>query len=413
MLTSPEFSLRRQRRPILVDSVITRDFNILRIILTTPPIKHDVLSKMYEFVEGNISYKRSILSYACELYQNRVTEEDSLVMSSLLSKDIIGVHLTNITICGVGLRALPIVLFHHHLKTLDVRENILDHLPMASTLRDGLGWDCPQLEILNIAHNHFTEIPRDIFRLKSLARFIAMNNHIRTLPQEVWSAPSLKILDLSENQIQVLPCHLPHSRVSHTFSPANTCMVQHHMGRVFLNQALPLDSIKHGYINYDIDSSNPHAEQVGFALQTLDLTGNQITEIPRSLPCLAPLLQTLKLANNRLNALGQASDYPPLLQMLDVRNNGIVSPLQPSLVTPPICCVQSEVANVSQVCSHLQHENLANLKFLYMSFNRLTELVMDYQPRAPDTGLEDSMRSEVTQVPRKLLFPKLQGLHVS
>ncbi len=188
----------------MVDSILVRDFNILRILLTTPPIKYEVLSKMYDFVEGNTCVKRSVLFYACELYQNRSCEEDPLVLTSLLSRDVIGVNLTSVTITGVGLRSLPVVLFHPKLQALDVRENILDRFPtVGETRAQGLGWDCPQLEIINISHNHFTDIPKGIFKLKSLARLVAMANHIKTLPMEMWSAPSLKVLDLSDNQIQV------------------------------------------------------------------------------------------------------------------------------------------------------------------------------------------------------------------
>ncbi len=217
--------------------------------------------------------------------------------------------------------------------------------------------------------------------------------------------------------VQVLPCHHPHARVASTFSPGMVYsqLPQHRSGRVFLNQAVPLESIKHGYINYDTDYSSPHRGQVGFGLQSLDLSGNQLREIPRSLPCLAPLLQSLKLARNQLQALGQAVDYPPLLQMLDVKNNGIVNPLMPSLITLTINCVQSEVTNVSPICSHAQHENLVNLKFLYLSANRLEHLDIEYDPPPPEQSLEDSGASDSVEYvgPKKLLFPKLQGLQMS
>ncbi len=194
---------------------------------------------------------------------------------------------------------------------------------------------------------------------------------------------------------------------------------QRRAGRVLLHQASPLESVKHSYINYDIDSSSSlHRSQVGFALQSLDLSGNDLREVPRSLPCLTPLLQTLKLARNQLQTLGQAADYPPLLQMLDVKNNGIVNPLMPSLTASTINCVQSEVSNVSPICSHTHHENLNNLKFLYLSSNRLEKLVIEYDPLPIEQTLEDSVSagaflSQGPNGPRRMLFPKLQGLQIS
>lgn len=187
-------------------------------------------------------------------------------------------------------------------------------------------------------------------------------------------------------------------------------------GGVFLNQATSLESVKHSYINYDIDPSSLHRSQVGFALQSLDLSGNNLRDIPRSLPCLTPLLQTLKLARNQLQSLGQASDYPPNLHMLDVKNNGIVNPLMASLIPPTINCVQSEVTSVSPVCSHTRHENLSNLKFLYLSGNRLDKLDIEYDRPPVEQSLEDStepLEATLNPGPKKLLFPKLQGLQIS
>ena len=395
---------------------MTGNFTLLRIILTTPPVKHDVFSRMYEYKEGNSNIKRSILSYACEAHFNPPVEGGPDVLRSLLSKDVVGVHLTNVTVTGVGLRYLPVVLFHSNLQTLDVRENILDQFPTNDPTQATLGWDCPQLEILNISHNHFVNIPKEIFLLKSLARLIASNNAIKYLPMEMWAAPSLKILDLSDNQVQCLPHHNPHPRVAPTFSSTYT-HAHHRQGRVLINQALPLESLRHGYINYDIDSStNLHKGQVGFALQTLDLSGNHLTEVPRSLPCLCPLLQTLKMARNNLTRLGQAADYPPHLQMLDVKNNGIVGCLMPTLHPPTINCVQSQVVSAPTLCSHVQHESLSSLKFLYISSNRLEELLIEYDPAPLEGELEDSQQSSnssQSQEPKKLLFPKLQGLQIS
>ncbi len=86
-----------------------------------------------------------------------------------------------------------------------------------------------------------------------------------------------------------------------------------------------------------------------------------------------------------------------------------------SLTTPTINCVQSEVTNVSPICSHAQHENLGNLKFLYLSANRLEHLDIEYDPPTPEQSFEDSGASESLACvgPKKLLFPKLQGLQMS
>lgn len=444
ILTSAEFSLKQQRRPLLMDAVMTKEFAVVKIVLSSCFSQHDIVSRVYDYPYGNSRGRESILSYACNAYLNARSNDspDVDILPSLLSKEVVGVHLTTITLTGAGLRRLPLMLMHPNLRNLDVRENILDSFPSADVGQNRLGWDCPSLQVLNFSNNNFVEIPADIFKLPSLIRLIACDNKIKALPIEMWKAPALKILDLRDNQIQVLPCHNPQLR--HEFGPYHPVhsmsfsQVQqsYQAGRVFFNQAVPLESAKHGYINYDIDSSHHlHKGQVGFSLQTLELSGNQLTEIPRSLPCLAPLLQTLKVAKNRITKLGQASDYPPLLQTLDAKNNGIITGIEPAFESPNIACVQSQVTQGSPVCSHISHHRLSNLKFLYLSSNRLAELQIEYevpeiefstsQRVSPNAFLDHASLSPASLSPAslppaslgaaspELLFPRLQGLRIS
>ena len=424
ILTSAEFSLKQQRRPLLIDAVMNKEFPVVKIVLTSCFSQHEILSTVYEYPYGNSRGRESMLSYACSAYLNARSEDspDIEILPSLLSKEIVGVHLTTITLTGVGLRRLPLILMHENLKNLDVRENNLDSFPSADVGQNRLSWDCPLLQVLNFSNNHFVGIPADIFKLPSLIRLIACDNKIKELPIEMWKAPALKILDLSNNQIQVLPCHNPQMRLQfgpyHHVQSMTYSQVQqsYQAGRVFFNQAIPLESAKHGYINYDIDSSHHlHKGQVGFSLQTLDLSGNQLTEIPRSLPCLAPLLHTLKVAKNRITNLGQASDYPPLLQTLDAKNNGITVGIEPTFESPNITCVQSQVSQGSPVCSHVSHQRFSNLKFLYLSSNRLEELQIEYE--VPNIEFSTSQRvsadTSLTPSSPELLFPRLQGLRIS
>lgn len=396
-----------------MDAVINRQFEVIKIVLTSCFSTNEVLSKLYDYSSGNTRVQDTILSYACKLYLDPFSSlENQGILSSLLSEKIVGVHLTSIILANAHLRELPPILLHSNLKTLDVQNNLLDAFP---PLKDDV--DLSSLEILNISSNNFVELPVEIFKLPLLTRLIASDNKIKSVPVDMWRAPVLKNLNLSGNQIQVLPYHHPLASVDFVpydgrHSTSLSMQQQRFSSRVLFNKKVSLDSVRRSYINYDIVCShNLHRGQVGFSLQTLDLSGNQLIELPRSLPCLTPLLNTLKVSKNNLTNLGQASDYPPCLQTLDAQNNGITVGISPSLEPPNITCVQSQVSHAPVLCSHARHQNLANLKFLYLSGNRLEELQIEFQLPDVDNSYNETQAS---LNPRSdLLFPCLQGLRIS
>ena len=409
-LTSPEMVLSHTHRPLIMDAVRREDYRLLRCLIEASKEgrKEDVLTRVYEYDLGTVGKCReSPVSYACRMF----TEGNLGILHSFLSPRIIGTHLSVLILNEVGLRHLPAELFHENLKAINVQSNNLTELPSANPAYESLNWNCPLLKMINISHNMFTEIPPDLFRLPKLEKIFASNNQIRRVPIEMWTAPILQQLDLSQNQIASLPC--PESVRRPTMSgniPISPVASYTITGR---HRPGLLPSVRQTHINFDAYSSEEiHKAQSGFCLATLDLTGNQLTQIPRGLACLAPLLNALKLAKNRITNLGSTEDYPSFLHTLEVSRNAVTKGVTSSLNRNLNSCLQSQLATASQFCTHCNHQRLNQLKFLYLSDNKLEELEIEYEP---SEEFEHTVKPGTKIVPSSppLLYPRLQGLKLS
>ena len=412
--------LRNQSVPLLMDIIHRMDFQLLQIILESSHNPSEVLTQMYEYsYHQNTKRKESVLSYACHKYNDGERNGgNQIILRSLLSPQIVGKHLSHINLSGVALRRLPPIIMHENLISLDIRENNLDVYPSTGD-DDRLNWNTPNLRILNISHNLFTFLHPDLFQLPSLYKLIASDNKIQDVPIQMWTAPTLKHLDLSNNLIQKLPCPVPLPLTSSfNLRPAHTSVTASAFSRLkssgvhgaYRTGLLP--SARCAYIDHDVETEADLDKcRFGFSLQTLDITGNRVAEIPKGLPCLAPLLHTLKLARNNVTDLGHVTDYPPFLQTLNAMNNGITRRIRPCFEATNISCLQSQLSTAPATCSHMRHENLASLKFLYLSNNRLQEFQIEYEQPNMDFSQAETDNDPPT-TPR-LLFPRLQGLRVS
>ncbi len=374
--------------------------------------QNNILSTMYEYDLGHAKKKESVISYACTKFMDGVTQ----VLSNLLSMDTQHKFLTHVTLSGVGLRRLPLALLHENLTVLDVRDNNLDCFPSLplqshsslSTYR--LGWSCQGLQTLVVSNNLFTSIHPDIFHFPCLVRLVMSSNKIQELPMDMWTAPLLKKLEVADNLIAELPCPITIPRID---SLPSFSLTQGSIKRKLGGDHL--QSQRRGYVSYNARSSDDNKSQAGFALHFLDLSGNRLSDIPRGLACLAPLLHTLKLARNSITNLGCFSDYPSLLQVLDVSENGITRGIQPSLSEEEIRCIQSQLVESQSYCVHYQHENLDCLKFLYLCRNNLEDLQIEFEAEVVDAPSQSSSEGDGSVLIKEppLFFPKLQTLKLS
>ncbi len=424
-----------------MDVIRREDYELLQSILK--PYKdgsspaQDVLTQVYESNFANMGkWRESPLSFGCRMYFDGNTQ----ILRSLLSPEVVSIHICNITLAELGLRHLPLELFHENLRTLDVRGNNLTELPCGplessstesltgsgelSSLRSrrspgsldsgDLNWSCPQLKVINISNNLFMTLPRGLFRLGSLTKLIASGNKIHCLDVDMWLAPRLEHLDLSDNQIDSLPIPGTVARASSSLflhmiaSPSIQSFRSCHPG--FLH------SSRQALMNFDVQSSEElNKSQSGFRLTMLDLSGNKLVDIPAGLPCLAPTLTTLKLARNHISDLGCVNLYPPLIQNLDVSKNVVMfdtRPQHPGSAGLASSCYQSQLSGAAESCHHCGHQRLSHLKFLYLSDNKLQKLQLEYEayPEAEHGGGVNSSPPVPTL---RQLYPRLQGLRIS
>ena len=415
ILSSPLLVSKNYQLPILIDAVRREDFVFLQLVLESSRNPLSVFNQPFEWQYGSGKRRETVLSYACSKYLQR-EGGNQRILYTLLQPEGMGKYLTQIVLVGVGLRQIPLVLLHHNLRVLDVQENNISTYPSESTDRQELNWKCQELEVLNISHNLFTSIHADIFHLPCLLRLSATHNHIQEVPKELWTAPRLRHLDLSHNKLQLLPCPASINMASGIDIPASvSCSFSFkcRLPSISSSRVGYLQSARRAHINFEVHSSSDlHKSQVGFSLHSLDLSHNQLLSVPRGLACLAPLMNSLKLNNNRITHLGCVSDYPPNLKTLDVSCNGVVQGIQCS-GPEGLACVQSQLTNAPSLCSHLSHQRLGHLFFLYLSNNRLEDISISYSNPEIDGNFAIDEEGGEGVAAVELLFPHLQGLRLS
>ena len=414
-------NLRVSHRPLAIDAMYEEDFTMLEIILGLPDTPNNFLSVVYEYDHGQAKDKESVMSLACR----RHMDGSKRLLRRILTMDIQSKFLTSITLSGLGLRRIPVDIFHVNLLSLDIRENNLNEYPCAHlTDQNYLGWNCPMLETLNFSNNFFTYIHPDIFSLPSLFRLLMNGNVIQEVPAQMWTAPHLNTLELSNNLILDLPCpprvHRTCSGNPFLFGYRTMSLHRRRNEAMVDGGEVCLQSLRKSSINYN--SRSIHRVSVNFVLHMLDLSGNHLTSVPRGLACLAPLLRTLKLSKNRITSMGTVYDYPSFLQSLDLSDNGLTRGVDP----PPIItasntgnCIQSQlVTKQHPSCLHQQHVNFSCLKYLYLGNNSIADLVLEYESEAnsehSDTYSEfDLLKNASVSSQLVLFFPNLQGLRIS
>ena len=430
-LTDTSLSLSSSPWPLMIDTIHTERYSLLRHIIQSSTDEsvfiQKVLTKVYKFnIKTFGQMQESVLSYACRAY----TDGNHKIIPSLLSPETLGRHLTHIKIENIGLDSLPLPIFSSKLTHLELGKNQLTTLPIEEALRQDL---CENLQELNLSNNSFSEIPKRTFHLPRLTKLDARNNSISRVPEEMWSTPCLEELYLSSNALSCLPCpdyvYLSHGvQVSsiqtrmlsfpHSFTGCDTRHVQ---------------SCRQSYMT----ATTPESDAITgrFRLKILDLSCNQLTEIPPGLPCLAPQLKSLKLSSNKIVHLGHPCNYPQLLEKLDVSKNICTSSIQWCAEPPNLVCAQSQLRREHSSCSHIGHKTLSNLKLLFLEDNLLTCVMLEECQREDSTersagsvvsaggvlvrgdhessGGEEEGRGNASVALPTLMFPNLESLRLS
>eukprot|EP01114_Cavostelium_apophysatum_P023321 TRINITY_DN8743_c0_g1_i4.p1 TRINITY_DN8743_c0_g1~~TRINITY_DN8743_c0_g1_i4.p1 ORF type:complete len:2119 (-),score=526.12 TRINITY_DN8743_c0_g1_i4:35-6391(-) len=191
--------------------------------------------------------------------------------------------------------------------------------------------ELPQIEELDLSENSIAGFPPEIANLKHLRTLAVANNGLASLPDEICSVVSLTKLLLQGNSLYNLP-----SKISSLSNLTELNLFGNPM-------APPLRRVYQAF---------------GSRTKELDLSGQNIQELPAEIGILKSLLQ-LKLSNNKLKYLPpQIGDLKGLIK-LDISGNPLVE-LPPQLANLPLDSL--EVANTKLTIPEVVLENLPLLK---------------------------------------------------
>ena len=357
-----------------------------------------------------------------------------------------GYCITQLNVSDNKLKDLPIEVFQiENLQRLDASRNEIEALPTVENC-DEAGWKCFSLTHIDISHNSLTTLPTIIFKLPELKEIAANFNEVRKIPMEFWSATRLQKFHLQHNSVSVLPSpdtsrdsgigtiddshsnlqvSLSIGSVPITSSPALnkltriTTPVKHSIlrgsggsrGRLQTSpgnfnsliekrhslptsnnpprsRLLELYSTDMGGVGFEEESdfevfdANSTEEDDVFALESLDISYNKLTSIPKSLCCLAPKLKRLHIHHNKLKSLGCITDFPIDLELLDASYNELstaiaCAPNRENIRLLP--CAQkllqaSTEPSTPSRCSHRHHRILKKMGYLKLSYNQLIDV---------------------------------------
>jgi leucine-rich repeat kinase 1 len=219
------------------------------------------------------------------------------IQESWLTENLITV--TELDVSKNQLLSLPGIIFAHlkSLQKLNASHNSLSGLG-----NDSAVVQANSLEALDISHNQLTHLSRVLFTLPSLTTLKASHNHLRSLPEsnstsKSWSQSTLKHINVSHNKMESLPasfkqlCFLIHVDVSHN-----------QLKELPSNWGTSVMKTLNASHNYLTEFPVGTEGMLSGSLKELDLSHNQLSKIPWSIPRLAHLI-TLNLSHNHLQEL--------------------------------------------------------------------------------------------------------------
>lgn len=396
-------------------------------------------------------YKRKLSVVKEEWLLNAGISCNTKMKSKLLNDPSLRVKLfTSINLSNNDLESLPIILFQMpSLKALNVSDNKLKFLPGPVCSEDGKeisdndqsftlsgNWNCPSLEELDLQHNMIVDVPKHIFTMPSLRTIDLSWNYIKNMPFEMWVSPSLKTLILEHNNIQSLPAFLhgnkDHYKTKHVVkrenhkAKANTMPAKFNSHDNVDGKKVDFTTISQIYSKrptWGGDSDDSDYDEVDFVkksgLNKLDVSDNQLTDIPDGLCCLAPNLSKLCLKKNKITEVNSVVMLPERLSSLDLCENGLkVFDLGASkeedfsmcyaLVRRQTQLRMSYPASKRKYCQHRKHKQLPDLTRLVLNNNLLENVPVLAKHEGSVTVLFPGLKT--LDVTRNKLLKVSQGI---
>ncbi|XP_060576811.1 malignant fibrous histiocytoma-amplified sequence 1 homolog, partial [Ruditapes philippinarum] len=154
----------------------------------------------------------------------------------------------------------------------------------------------PELRILDLTNNYFTEISPDIIGLKKLKKMIMRRNALLRIPDEIFKMESLEALDLCENYLEDIPhCINELQTLKCLYLACNKI-------KEIPEEICECEELQEIQLHYNKLELLPDDISKLYKLEELMLEGNQLKRLPLMLDKLEKLRETgrLSLYNNNL-----------------------------------------------------------------------------------------------------------------
>ena len=231
-------------------------------------------------------------------------------------------------------------------------------------------WDQVDLKKLIVASNQLSEISTEIKNLPALNVLDAHDNQITKLPGELEELKELTKLHLSHNKISEFPS-------------------------TFCNMA----SLKCLLLSGNLVEKLPDDFGYLVNIEELDLCQNKLTTLPESFGNLRTL-KKLNLSKNQISSLPVSFEFLTSLRDLDLSSNKLVE--LPSgfgkLTSLEIVeCRYNIIASINKFTEN------ANIKQLFLGYNRLRDLPDDIFAEFPHLVSLDLRDNSLSKIPESLL----------
>lgn len=260
---------------------------------------------------------------------------------------------------GLGLTAVPPELAQlSKLKILNLNNNELATIPSELA-------KLSSLEILFVSENMLITVPYELAKLSNLKELHLNNNQLKSIPSELAQLSKLTKLDLNDNSDLIIPSGI----IAQVDSPQaifDYLRALRRMAKLKDESATTLDLKGYGLTGL------PSIEITELSqLTEVDLSNNQLTEIPLEIIQLANLEQ-LRLRGNQLTTIPPELGQMANLEILDLKDNQLTA-VPPELIQLSKL-TEIDLSNNKLTEIPLEITRLASLERFGFSGNHLTSV---------------------------------------
>ncbi|XP_066932764.1 leucine-rich repeat-containing protein 40-like [Clytia hemisphaerica] len=277
-------------------------------------------------------------------------------------------HSGQLNLSGRSLTSVPDRVYRINIDVPDEAKST----SMADT--DERWWDQVDLRKLILASNQLSEISGEIKNLPALNVLDIHDNVIEKLPEEIGELKELSKLHLSHNKLSCFP-----------------------------NSFCNLVALKSLLLSGNVIEKLP--EDIGYLVnvEELDLAQNKLTGLPESIGNMK-CLKKLNLTKNQITDLPVTFEYLTGLRDLDLSSN--------KLTTLPsgfgkLTSLEIVECRYNLISSISKFTESANIKQLFLGYNRLRELPEDIFGDFPQLVSLDLRDNSISKLPESLLELKM------